>query len=259
MAAKCPNCKHTLKLWDVKAECPKCGANIPNYKWEERLEEDSNTAERTFAQLHYKVANFKSAAAGSKLRIVRLVMTFAPLIALILPLYKFTITMPFYTDTKTVSFLNFVLDYLLKADIGSVLKLAGGEVLGQAALMVVIACALLLVAVVCGVLNFFVLLIAGIKLKYMLNIILNALSTLSWGVAAVFFAQFTSACETLGGGIITNCSLGIGFVVGCALFIVNFVLNVIVGKDLKKQMKEQPSLEEFIENEIAELHAPKAE
>ena len=53
----------------------------------------------------------------------------------------------------------FVLDYLLKTDIGSVLKLAGGEVLGQAALMVVVACALLLLAVVCGVLNFFVLLI----------------------------------------------------------------------------------------------------
>ena len=172
MATKCPNCGHSLKIWDVKAECPECGINLPNYQWEERLEDDSNTAERTFAQLHYKVANFKSAVAGSKLRIVRLVMTFAPLIALVLPLYKFTITMPFYTDTRSVSFLTFVLDYLLKTDIGSVLKLLGGEVMGEAALMVVVACFLLLFAVVCGVLNFFVLLIADIKLKYIFNIIL---------------------------------------------------------------------------------------
>lgn len=258
MATNCPNCGHTLKLWNVKAECPKCGTNIPNYQWEKRLEQDSDTAERTFAQFHYKLANFKSAVAGSKLRIARLIMTFAPLIALVLPLYKFTITMPFYTDTKTVSFLTFVLDYLLKTDIGSVLKLVGGDVLGNAALMVVIACALLLFAVVCGVLNFFVLLIAGIKLKYMFNIILNVLSTICWGVAAVFFTQFTSACTSLGGGIITECSLGIGFIIGCVLFAVNIALNVIVGKSLKKQMKEQPSLEEFIENEIAELRAPKA-
>lgn len=259
MATKCPNCGHTLKIWNVKAECPECGANIPNHQWEERLEQDSDTAERTFAQLHYKVANFKSAVAGSKLRIVRLVMTFAPLIALVLPLYNFKISMPFYEETQSVSFLTFILDYLLKTDIGSVLKLIGGEVLGDAVLMVVIACVLLLVAVVCGVLNFFVLLIAGIKLKYMFNIILNVLSTLCWGVAAVFFTQFTSACETLGGGIITECSLGFGFIIGCVLFIVNVTLNVIVGKSLKKQMQEQPTLDEFIENEIAELRAPKAE
>lgn len=258
MAAKCPNCGHTLKLWNVKAECPKCGANIPNYQWEERLESDADFAEHAFAKFHYKLANFKSAVVGSKLRIVRLIMTFAPLIALVLPLYKFTITMPFYNSTETVSFLTFVLNYLLKTDIGSVLNLLGGEVLGHAALMVVVACVLLLVAVVCGVLNFFVLLIAGIKLKYMFNIILNVLSTLSWAIAAVFFSQFTTACETLGGGIITDCSLGFGFIVGCVLFIVNVTLNVIVGKDLKKQMQEQPSMDEFIENEIAELRAPKS-
>ena len=259
MAAKCPECGHTLKIWNIKAECPKCGTNIPNYQWEKRLNDDADFAEHAFAKMHYKTNNFKSSVAGSKLRIVRLVMTFAPLIALVLPLYNFTLSLPFRQSNESVSFLTFVLNYLLKVDIGSVLKLVGGEVLGDATLKAVIACVLLLVAVVCGVLNFFVLLIAGIKLKYMFNIILNVISTLSWGLAAVFFVQFTTACQTLGGGIITDCSLGFGFIVGCVLFLVNVTLNVLVGKSLKKQMQEQPSMEKFIENEIAELHAPKAE
>ena len=253
MAAKCPQCGHTLKIWNAKAECPECGTNIPNYQWEKRLNDDADFAEHAFAKMHYKTANFKSATAGSKLRIVRLVMTFAPLIALVLPLYNFTLTLPFRESSESVSFLTFILNYLLKVDIGSVLKLIGGEVVGDAALKVVIACALLLVAVVCGVSNFFVLLISGIKLRYRLNIALNLISTISWGVAAVFFAQFTSACASLGGGIVTECSLGIGFIVGCVLFAINFVLNLIVGKDLKKQMKEQPSMDEFIANEIASL------
>ena len=254
MAAKCPECGHTLKLWNIKAECPKCGVNIPNYMWEERLNDDSNVAEHAFAKMHYKTANFKSAVAGSKLRIVRLVMTFAPLIALVLPLYNFTLTLPLRESEESVSFLTFVLNYLLKVDIGSVLKLVGGEVVGDTALKAVIACVLLLVAVVCGVSNFFVLLIAGIKLRYRLNIALNLISTISWGVAAVFFSQFTTACTGLGGGIITECSLGIGFIVGCVLFAVNFALNIVVGKGLKKQLNEQPSMDEFIENEIASLH-----
>ena len=80
----------------------------------------------------------------------------------------------------------------------------GGEVLGTAATMVVIACVLMLLAVVFGVLNFFVLLIAGIKMKYVFNIVLNVLATACWGVSAVFFAQFTTACEALGGNIITD-------------------------------------------------------
>ena len=253
MAAKCPECGHTLKLWNAKAECPECGINIPNYQWEKRLNEDADIAENAFAKMHYKTANFKSAVAGSKLRIVRLVMTFAPLIALVLPLYDFTLSLPFRHTEESVSFLTFILNYLLKVDIGSVLKLLGGEVLGDAALKVVIACVLLLVAVVCGVSNFFVLLISGIKMRYRLNIALNFISTVSWGLAAVFFAQFTSACTALGGGIVTECSLGIGFVVGCVLFTVNFVLNLVVGKGLKKQLNEQPSMEEFIANEIASL------
>lgn len=253
MAAKCPECGHTLKLWNAKAECPECGTNIPNYQWEKRLNEDADIAENAFAKMHYKTANFKSAIAGSKLRIVRLVMTFAPLIALVLPLYDFTLSLPFRHTEESVSFLTFILNYLLKVDIGSVLKLISGEVLGDAALKVVIACVLLLVAVVCGVLNFFVLLISGIKMRYRLNVALNFISTVSWAVAAVFFAQFTSACTALGGGIITECSLGIGFIVGCVLFAINFVLNAIVGKGLKKQLREQPSMEDFIENEIVSL------
>ncbi len=258
MAAKCPECGRTLKIWNIKAECPSCGTNIPNHQWEKRLNDDADFAEHAFAKMHYKTKNFKSSVVGSKLRIVRLVMTFAPLIALLLPLYNFKLTLPFYSSEQSVSFLTFILNYLLKVDIGSVLKLLNGEVLGDAALMVVVACVLLLVAVVCGVLNFFVLLISGIKMRYMFNVILNCISTISWAVAAVFFTQFTTACETLGGGIVTECSLGIGFVIGCILFAINFVLNVVVGKGLKKQLREQPSMEEYIEEEIASLRQPKA-
>ncbi len=257
MASKCPACGRTLKLWEFKAECPKCGANIPNHQWEKRLSDDADFAEHAFAKMHYKTKNFKSAVFGNKLRIARLILTFAPLIALVLPLYNFTLALPFRSGKESVSFLTFVLDYLLKVDIGSVITLMGGEVLGKATTMVAIACVLLLLAVVFGVLNFFVLLLAGFKLKYMFNIILNVLATICWTVASVFFMQFTSACTELGGGIITQCTIGYGFIVGTVLFIVNVVMNVIVGKSLKKQMAEQPSLDEFIENEISELRAGK--
>lgn len=252
MAKKCPHCGYTLKLWNIRAECPKCKTNIPNYKWEKRLENDADEAELAYAKLHYKTKNFKSALFGSKLRIVRFVLTFAPLIALLLPLYKFNISMPFYEDTVSVSFLSLLLDYILKTDLGSVFTLLNGEVLGAATLTIVLAAALLLLSVVCGVLNFFVILFSGFKMRYMFNVILNVISTVSFGSAAFFFAHFTKVCASLG-GIISECSLGYGFIVGVVLFGINLSLNIIVGKGLKKQYREQPSADEFVENELSEL------
>ena len=257
MAVKCPECGHTLKLWNIKAECPKCGVNLPNYKWEDRLEKDADTAESAFARLHYRTKNFKSAILGSKLRIVRLVMTFSPLIALVLPLYKFKISLPFYEENQTVSFLTFIMNYLLKSDIGSVITIAGGDVLGKAAVLLITACVLMLFSVICGVLNFFVLLIAGINLKYVFNIVLNALSTVAFGAAAIFFIMFSNECASLGGGIITETSIGFGFIVGCILFAVNLALNIITGQSFKEQKKNQPDLDGFVENELRELRKPK--
>lgn len=253
MATKCPACGHSLKFYNFRAECPKCKTNIPNYKWEERLTSDSDEAELAYAKLHYKTKNFKSSVFGSKLRVARFILTFAPIIALLLPLYNFKITLPFYETTASVSFLNLVLDYLLKTDIGSVVTLLGNDVLGGATLMIVIACALLLLSVLCGVLNFFVLLIDAFKMKYVFNIVLNAISVVSFGIASIFFVQFSHACAELGGGIVTECSLGYGFIVGVVLFALNLTLNIIVGKGLKKQHASQPSLDEFVQNELNEL------
>ena len=42
--AFCPKCGRHLNIWHVKAECPTCGVNIPNYDWEGRLNEDAEKA-----------------------------------------------------------------------------------------------------------------------------------------------------------------------------------------------------------------------
>lgn len=98
--AKCPKCGAKLHWYDFRAECKHCGVNIPNYKWEERLENDADTAETSFAKLHYKMSNFKYGTIGSPLMIVRLVFTLLPLVALVVPLDKNTLCFPFYEKTE---------------------------------------------------------------------------------------------------------------------------------------------------------------
>lgn len=85
MASTCPNCGKKLHIWDIKAECSSCGVSIPNYNWQERLEEDNIKAEKQFASFYKTMNRIAYSIWGTKLRIARLVLTFLPAIGFILP------------------------------------------------------------------------------------------------------------------------------------------------------------------------------
>ena len=252
MAAKCPNCGANLHWYDFRAECKHCGENIPNYNWEARLEEDADIAERSFARLHYRTGNFKSATVGSPLRIVRLVCTLLPLIALVVPLLNATFAFPFREGTESISFLTFVLNYLLKFDLGSVLALMNGEVLGGAVTAMLLAVLMALVAVVAGVLNFFVVLIGAINLNWLFNVILNVISLVAWGLSALFLSQFTAQCADLSLGLFSG-SVSPFYLVGIGLFLLDLVVDLAVGLSLRKQKKTQPTMNEAVEIELKAL------
>ena len=163
--AKCPKCGAKLHWYDFRAECKHCGVNIPNYKWEERLENDADTAETSFAKLHYKMSNFKYGTVGSPLMIVRLVFTLLPLVAFVVPLVKITLCFPFFEKTESVSFLTFILNYLTKYDIKASLSLMHGEALGGVFAKMFLGVGFAFLAAALGVVNFFVVLIASMSLS----------------------------------------------------------------------------------------------
>lgn len=253
MAAKCPNCGAKLHWYDFRAECKKCGANIPNHNWEQRLEEDSREAETAFAKLHYKLNNFKSGTIGNPFRIVRLVFSLLPLAALVVPLLKMNLVFPFYEKSDSVSFLTMVLNYLLKLDFMGGFKLMSATALGESVKFLMLAVVMAFVAVAAGVLNFFVTLIAAINLKAGFNVVLNAVATVGWTASAVLLSMFVtnSANNTI--NVFTGSVVWWGYAIGIALFLANVVINILTSKSFKKQLKEQPTLEQAVEKELKEL------
>lgn len=252
MAAKCPKCGATLHWYDFRAECKQCGVSIPNYNWEGRLEADADTAETAFAKLHYKTKNFKSAMFGSPLRIVRLVCTLLPLVALVVPLLNASFAFPFYESNESISFLTFILNYLTKFDLGSFFSLLSGEILGGAMLMLLLSVVMALIAVVAGVLNFFVLLIGAFKLRWVPNVILNGISLVTWGLSAYFLSAFTAQTADLSLGLFSG-SVSPWYLLGIGLFLLDLVIDIIVGLGLKKQKATQPTLDEAIAAELKAL------
>ena len=187
--ALCPKCNRALRFWHIKAECPYCGVNIPNYAWEERLDEDAKNAEVAWTKFRKFTGNFKSALFGNKLRIMRFVCTFLPLIALVLPLANYSLTLPFVDGSLTnMTLLDFTLNTLLSLNWGGLLGIVSSQTIGSPVLFIMIAILLLYLAVVFGVLNFLFVLIKAPSLKAASNVVLCVGSTLCFAFAGILFA-----------------------------------------------------------------------
>lgn len=83
--ATCPNCGKKIPWWNIKAECKYCGVSIPNFNWVGRLEEDNKSAEAAFTVFYRTMNRVRYSLFGTKLRIVRFVLTFLPAVAFIIP------------------------------------------------------------------------------------------------------------------------------------------------------------------------------
>lgn len=237
--ALCPKCNRVLRFWNVKAECPYCGVNIPNYDWEGRLDEDAKNAEIAWTKFRKFTGNFKSALFGNKLRIVRFICTFLPLIALVLPLANYSLTLPFVNESATnMTLLNFSMNTLLSLNWGGLLGIVSGQTIGSPVLFIMIAILLLYLAVVFGVLNFLFVLIKAPSLKATSNVVLCIGSTLCFAVAGILFAIAVGNIEATTITFIEG-SVQYGLFVGIALFTLNVVLNTIINKGFKKQRAEQ--------------------
>ena len=237
--AICPKCGKPLNFWNVKAECPACGVNIPNYNWEERLDEDAKNAEVAWASFRKFTGNFKSALFGNKLRIVRFIFTFVPLVALVLPLVNYSVNLPFvYSMSGNMSLLDFTLNTLLNLNWGNLLGIINADGVGISFALLFIALLLLYLAVVFGVLNFVFVLLRASKLKAGFNMSMCIASALCFALSAVLFTVCVSQVANTSMPVFTG-SLQYGIFVGIGLFTINIILNTVVNKGFKKERLAQ--------------------
>lgn len=241
--AKCPHCNYKLKAIDIKAECPVCGVNIPNYNWEERLEEDAVNSERSFASFRRKTAAFKASLFGSKMRIARFVLTFAPLLFFLFPMITYTANLPFSKGEESLSMLGVILDIVNgKVDIGAMLGFISFEKSGQAFLLLYLALVMVVLGIVAGVLNFFVLILSGFGYHAKGNIALCAASIVTFVTAIVLVivssSMFASAIPE-----VFSVKLSYSLFIGIFFFAINLTLNIITEKQFRPLRKELAELE----------------
>lgn len=232
--ARCPHCGYRLRLIDVKAECPVCKVNIPNYDWEARLDRDAENAEASFRSFRRTVGAFKTSLFGSKFLVARFVLTFAPLIFFLFPMVTVTTSLPYSAGSEGISMLDVILDIVNgNVDIGSMINFIFLERSGAAFTVLYAALILVFLGIVEGVLNFVVILVSGFGYHAKGNIICCVLSLVFFAAAAVCVvvssSMFASSIPE-----VMSVKLSYGLFIGMALFVVNIVMNTVARKQLKK-------------------------
>lgn len=252
MASKCPNCGQEIKWYNLKADCSACGVSIPNFNWEARLEEDNRKAEEKFGAFYRTLNMLKYSVFGTKLRIARIVMSFIPIIGVIVPwatvsgdnaTLNFDFLGLFTEGTSTIKFFG-----MLFKNIGGTIETMSAEGFSGPVSFTILGLLFMLLSVVTLVVAFFLIFITFKKPKTKATWIADVIGLVFTGVAVFLFASvngkigaepFTVAELTFENA---TASVMWGIFVYMALNILAFLGNFLVsGADIKS--------EEQLENE----------
>lgn len=255
MASKCPNCGRQLKWYNIKADCPDCGISIPNYNWEERLEQDNILAEAKFAKLYNTLNKLGYSVFGTKLRIARIVMSFIPIIGIILPwatvtgdnaALNFDLLGIFTKGTNTIKFFG-----PLFKNLGGIIDSMSAEGFSGPVSFTIIGLLCVLLSIVVLVIAFFLILITFKKPKTNVIWIFDVIGIALMGTGAGLFAgingKISAEAFTIADLTFENAkaSVGWGIFIFLALAFVAFMGNLLVSRaDIKS--------DEQLENERLE-------
>lgn len=240
MASTCPNCGKKLHFWDVKADCSNCGVSIPNYNWQERLEEDNEKAEKQFAVFNKTMNRIAYSIYGTKLRIARLILTFLPAIGFILPWAflksdgeSFDLSIISFSGNKSLIdfFSSFFGDINLYVTNMKFEDFSGPLTLSVAGYILFVLSALFIV------IAFFLNIIMCKKPKTVSTVVFDVLSIAASVAAVVCFVMSGSLADTavafnFGDFAVINAgaSLGWGYFIAIVLLLIATGINIAVAK-----------------------------
>lgn len=238
MATNCPNCGRVLKWYNFKADCPECGVSIPNFNWEARLEEDNIRAEEKFAALYKTVNRLKFTVFGTRLRVIRLIVSILPAIGFILPwatvssgksTLSFDLIGIFTEGESTIKFFG-----ILFKNIGGIISAMSSEGFGGPVTFIMLGFLMMLLSVIAIIAAFFMTFIRFRKSDTKATWITDTVSIVFAVVSAVIFMISSSKAAAAPFAIATlefeNATVSVlwGTFVYLAFLIAATILNVLV-------------------------------
>lgn len=249
MASTCPNCGKKLHFYNVKAECSNCGVSIPNFNWEARLEEDNEIAEKKFKSFYRALNRIAYSIWGTKLRIVRIILSFLPAVGFILPWATlksdtYSVGVDMFGMTSDKSLIDIFASFFGNANL--YFTNMGYEGYSGGLTYIMMSVLFMLLSAVFIVIAFFLILILAKKPKTKAMVVFDALSIACAVTSAIMFTIGVNNADygfNFGDIPIYNPSGSVawGFYVALLLLVVAFVANFLVERS---DAKSDETLEE---------------
>ncbi len=224
--AKCPKCGRKLTLFDWKPNCPGCGVNLVYYGMEERLMDEADQAEAEHARLQKRIDRLKASFVGSKLAIVRIILSVLPIAALMLPLASVSFTGPYIeATTKSINAIE-IYNIVSSLDFDALFTMIGSGVVGSSFIGYAGALVGILLSLVFVILSLVLLTLACSPKGCPRNIIMNSLAIVSAVVSIVMFNQFANGITSVFPDFVTDASIGFGIFVYIGALAILLCVNI---------------------------------
>ncbi len=226
--ANCPKCGKKLGLLHLKPTCPSCGVNLLYYKIEDRLEVDAINAELEHAKTQKRLDRVKNATIGSKLAIVRLVLTLLVIGMFFLPLASLDIKIPFYEGSLNFNALE-IYNEVSVLDFDGLFGLLGSSLFGTAFTCLLVSVVTIVIAALCAILSLILSILSSSPKGFIRNLCLSGIGIVSTIASIVCYSIFSSEIKEALPGLMSG-SVGFGAYCVIAAFIILIAINIVVKK-----------------------------
>ncbi|MBQ4625748.1 MAG: hypothetical protein IJB45_00675 [Clostridia bacterium] len=225
--AKCPKCGRRLTLFDWRPNCPGCGINLVYYGMEERLMDEADAAEAEHAKTQKRIDRLKASFVGSKLTIIRIILSVLPIAALMLPLCSVTYSGPFIEQaTSSINAIS-IYNLVSSLDFDALITMVGSDLLGTSFIGYAGSLVCLLLSLVFIIVSLVMLMMACGPKGNPRNITLNVI-TIALAVASVIlFNVFANGISAIFPEFI-SASISFGIFVYIAALAALLAINIII-------------------------------
>ncbi len=231
MAAFCPNCSYKLSMIDIKPECPVCGVNLVYYKMEETLAHEADLAEFEHAANQPMMDRIKAATIQHPLAIVRLVFSILPLVALLVPMGKVVVNLPFFSEPTSISLISVITKVFMALDFDHMLAMLDSSLAGKAYVFYLVALVGLILTIVATIVNIVNIFFSFGKNGIKRNIITAAVGIGCTIIGTVGLVGYLSSLTAAVPEVFT----GTFNVLGPVCVILTFVLQIVINVVFKKK------------------------
>ena len=220
---KCPKCGGEIPLLDLKPNCKHCGVNIMYFTQEAGLARDAKRTELEGAAARMVIARVKTEFIGSKLAIVRMVISVLSVAALLVPFGGAKYSAPFFNEAFSVGILGLIKGFQ-NGMLTGLSSYLGSSVFGGATKAALVPGAFFVIALLLDLLIACALLLGFLNLtksaKLMKNVALIGAAVCVAGQIAAAVVKSTAAQSPA-----AEVTMGFGALAAMAMFLALFFLN----------------------------------